>query len=581
MMSGRVGLRTIGLLAVSLVVLPFVLALAGMTITIATKVTVFALLALGFNVLLGYTGLVSFGHAVFFGGGAYVAALTQLHLTPGSIVLPILAALLFGTAMGVILGFLVLRRGGVYFSLLTLAFAAMTFYIVFRWTAVTGGENGLGGLRRPTLLGMDLNDGHAFYILVALIVLLVATLLWRFLDSPVGRVLLAIRENRERTQFLGYEVRHYKMAAFTVSATVSGLAGGLFVFTTYFASADLVSVPFSGEILVMTIIGGMHSFLGPAVGALFYVFFRDLLSAYTNSWQLWFGLLFVGFILFSPGGIAGIGDRVLTLAGLRRGREAAMSGRRVSATQAPLPAFIQPVEQSGTLLEARGISKHFGPFRAVDSVDMALPARGLKVLIGPNGAGKTTLLQSAVRALRTQRGPGHAVRRGCHRPHPRCPAQARHLPLVPDHQSVPAPDRVGKPAPGRTGPAPRPPQPMAFGRVHRGDQRRDAQPGRLRRPGRPGRRHRGRSVLRRPAPAGNRRGPGRRPASAAARRTAGRSGGAGARAGHRADRAHRPRHQRADGRARYRPGLRLRRSHHGDARWPGAGRRHPAGSTRP
>src|SRR4051812_35275571 len=290
-----------------LVVLPFVLVAVGLTLTTATDVVIFAIACMGLNILVGHTGLVSFGHGAFFGLAGYAAALSQRHWFHGEIIIPLLIAIACVATFAFLAGFLILRRRGVYFSLLTLALSALLFAIAFRWTAVTGGENGLGGVVRPTLAGIDLGDPLAYYWLVAVVGFLVVLGLWRFHRSPVGTVLTAIRENEQRARFIGYATGRYKLLAFTLSATVTGLAGVLSVFNHRFASAEPLSVAFSGELLAMVVIGGMRSLLGPALGALFFILFREQLSIWTPDWLFWFGLLFIGFIVFSPDGLVGIG----------------------------------------------------------------------------------------------------------------------------------------------------------------------------------------------------------------------------------------------------------------------------------
>jgi branched-chain amino acid transport system ATP-binding protein len=394
-MSGLSILRhPLAVLAAALVVLPFFTGAVGLPISIASEIALFALVGLGFNLLLGYTGLLSFGHGAFFGLAAYAAALFQIHLAPGSFLLPIAFAVAFAALTGLVIGFLVLRRRGVYFSLLTLAFTAMVFYIVYRWTSFTGGENGLGGIRRPDALGIDLDDQNTFYILIALVVFLVASVIWRVVCSPFGRVLVAIRENEQRALFVGYPVRRYKLIAFVLSTTALGLAGSLSAYLHYFVSADRVHVVFSGEILAMTVIGGMGHFLGPALGALFFILFREILTQYTAAWQFYFGLLFMAFILFSPMGLIGLGERLLAL--FRRYGEdvAAMAARAKPAPNPELPSFLRtsnPPVIGEALLTCQGVGKRFGGLAAVAAVDLEVRARRLQALIGPNGAGKTTL----------------------------------------------------------------------------------------------------------------------------------------------------------------------------------------------
>ena len=374
----------------TLVLLPLMLPAAGLTLTTATDVVIFAIACMGLNILVGHTGLVSFGHGAFFGLAGYAAALSQRHWFPGDIVIPALFAIVFVALFAWLAGFLILRRRGVYFSLLTLALSAMLFTIAFRWTAVTGGESGLGGVVRPVVLGFDLSRPWTYYGLVALIGFAVTILLWRFHRSPVGHVLVAIRENEQRARFIGYPADRYKLFAFTISAAITGLAGVLSVFHHRFASAEPISVAFSGELLAMVVIGGMRSFLGPALGALFFILFREFLSIWTENWLLYFGLLFVGFIVYSPTGLVGVAATALSPFRKRVDEAAAMSGREVSA-DAPLPdALANRKATDGPVLIARELAKSFGGIRAVAGADIVVENRSLHALIGPNGAGKTT-----------------------------------------------------------------------------------------------------------------------------------------------------------------------------------------------
>jgi branched-chain amino acid transport system ATP-binding protein len=381
--------------AVALAALPYFCNAIGFTYGTATEIALFAMVGLGFNLLLGYTGLLSFGHGLFFGFAAYAAALAQIHWFKGGMLLPIAFALVATTLLGVVVGFLVLRRRGVYFSLLTLAFTALGFSIAFRWTDLTGGESGLRGVKRAVLLGVDLDQPLAYYWFCAAIVLAVAFLMWRVARSPFGSVLVAIRENEQRAGFAGYPVRRYKLAAFALSAAVTALGGALFAFLKLFASADPLHPSFSGEILAMSVIGGAGSFLGPPLGAAFYILFREILSAYTASWLFWFGLLFMGFILFSPAGLVGLGARVL--APFRKQAEdlAAMAARVKPDPSAEVPASMMTPTLSPALLApllvAEGVTKKFGDLVAVDDVSITVEHARLQALIGPNGAGKTTL----------------------------------------------------------------------------------------------------------------------------------------------------------------------------------------------
>jgi ABC-type branched-subunit amino acid transport system permease subunit len=382
--------RPLAFAGLALVVLPFALPLLGLSLNTGTMVVTLAIATMGLNLCVGYTGLVSFGHGTWFGIGAYAAGLIQLHWFGGEIWLPLLLSMAVVAVLSTLAGIIILRRRGVYFSLLTLALAALTYTIAFRWSAVTGGEDGLGGLKRGSVGTISLDNALAFYIAVALIGLSVLYLLLRLARSPFGHVLVAIRENQLRATFQGYPVERYKLGVFVISAVVTGLAGALLAFQTYLVSAEAVSVPFSGELLAMVVIGGMRSMLGPALGALFFILFRELFSIWTSNWLLWFGLIFVAFVLYSPGGLVGI------WAGLSKHfwpapEEAAAMSKRKIYEGLPLPGFLMPEGLKGTVLEVNGVSKTFGGIRAVTNASLQIGAGQIHALIWPNGAGKTTL----------------------------------------------------------------------------------------------------------------------------------------------------------------------------------------------
>src|SRR6266566_2265501 len=218
---------TLLIAAIALAVLPFALDVAGLPLRSAIDVVVF-------------------GHGAWFGLGAYAAALSQRYWFPGQIILPFLFAIFFVAAAALLSGALILRRRGVYFSLLTLALTALLFAIGYRWTELTGGESGLGGVTRATVLNLDLESDHVYYWVVAAIGMGVCYLLWRFHRSPAGSVLVAIRENEERARFVGYPTNRYKLIGFVLSATVVAIAGTLSVFNHRFASAEPLAVAFSG-----------------------------------------------------------------------------------------------------------------------------------------------------------------------------------------------------------------------------------------------------------------------------------------------------------------------------------------------
>jgi branched-chain amino acid transport system ATP-binding protein len=376
--------------SLALIVLPSALHVLGLSLNTGIAVVALAIAAMGLNLCVGYTGLVSFGHGTWFGIGAYAAGLIQLHWFGGEIWLPLLLSMAVVAVLSTFVGIVILRRRGVYFSLLTLALAALTYSTAFRWSSVTGGEDGLGGLKRGNIGPLSLDNTLSYYIIVALIGLTVLYILLRLACSPFGHVLMAIRENQLRATFQGYPVERYKLVVFVISAVVTGVAGALIAFQTYLVSAEAVSVPFSGELLAMVVIGGMRSMLGPALGALFFILFRELFSIWTPNWLLWFGLIFVAFVLYSPSGLVGIWAALSRRWWPAPEEEASMSRRRIYEGL-PLPGFLTPEGLKGIVLEVSGVSKNFGGIRAVAGASLQIGAGEIHALIGPNGAGKTTL----------------------------------------------------------------------------------------------------------------------------------------------------------------------------------------------
>jgi ABC-type branched-subunit amino acid transport system ATPase component/ABC-type branched-subunit amino acid transport system permease subunit len=377
----RLRAHPLAVLALLLLVLPFALPAIGLTVGLATEIAIYALYGIAYNLLLGYTGLVSFGPSAYFGTASYVAGLAEIHLVH-SVYPSILLGTAWATLTGAVLGALILRRRGVYFALLTLAFTQLFFEIAFRWTDVTGGENGLQGVTRPGF-GTPL----AFYAFCAAVVLGAVYLLWRIVHSPFGRVLQAIRDNEQRATCLGYDTRRYKLVAFVLSSAFMGLAGSLLTFLIQGVYADNLNWQHAGDPVIMTVLGGMHHFLGPLWGAVVYITLSDLLSSYTEHWWLVFGALLILFVLLSPEGLSGIYARI------RR-------GARWSLTRAELPprpavaaqAVAAPTRTGdrAPVLSVRGLCKRFGALVVADGITLDLRRGELHSMIGPNGAGKTT-----------------------------------------------------------------------------------------------------------------------------------------------------------------------------------------------
>jgi len=287
---------------VILALLPLVL--GRYTISVLTEVYIFAIAALSLNLLLGYTGLVSMGHAAFFGGGAYVAAKVAAEVTP-SVWVVVPAALAAAGLLAAVIGYLSLRTRGVTFLMLTLAFAQMLYALTFRWKDVTGGSDGYSGVPRPTGLGFTV-DATAFYWLALLMLALVYLFMYRLVRSPFGHSLIGIRENEDRLRALGLPVGRYKLAAFIVAGVLAGFAGTLFAYYNGFVSPHEVHWMLSADLLVMIVIGGVRSLIGPVLGSFVLVWLESFVSSYTDRWQTVMGLLFIVFVLAARGGLVGI-----------------------------------------------------------------------------------------------------------------------------------------------------------------------------------------------------------------------------------------------------------------------------------
>jgi branched-chain amino acid transport system permease protein len=266
------------------------------------EILVFGVFAMSLDLLMGYAGMVSFGHAAFFGIGAYVAALalTRAPGAGGALVLPVLAA----AVAALVLGALSIRVSGVYFIMLTLAFSQMLYAYTFQ-VAWLGAEDGIVGVPRATVLGLDLASARTFHLYLVALVALAALFLVRVVRSPFGHVLRGIHENEPRMEAVGYAVARYKLLAFVIAGTVGGLAGALYTQLNGYVSPDAFFWTTSGEALLMVIIGGTGTLGGAMLGAAAFILLRSLVSSYTERWMLILGLTFILFVLFAPGGIVG------------------------------------------------------------------------------------------------------------------------------------------------------------------------------------------------------------------------------------------------------------------------------------
>jgi branched-chain amino acid transport system permease protein len=309
---GRAALFPLPMVVTVLVLLstPLWLSRAGLYQYLALEIMIWMLFALGYNLLLGYTGLPSFGHGAYFGIGAYAFGLLQ-HKLWANLWFDLAGAVVAAAVLGALVALFISHRRGIYYALLTIAFGQVFWFVSIKWHSLTGGEDGLLNIKRlPADFGfvaVNLQSNEAlFYFCLAIFALAVAAL-WRLVHSPLGRVFSAIKQNETRAAFVGYNVWLYKWLAFTISAAVAGLAGGLFAMAQQSAYPNVMSLHNSGFVVMMVLIGGgLVSFWGPVIGAAFFILARDLLGAYTETWLLWYGLVFMALVLFKPEGVAGM-----------------------------------------------------------------------------------------------------------------------------------------------------------------------------------------------------------------------------------------------------------------------------------
>jgi branched-chain amino acid transport system permease protein len=288
---------------------PLWLGAVGLYQYLALEIVIWMLFALAHNLLLGHGGLPSFGHGAYFGIGAYAFGLLQQRADAG-LLAGLLGALLCAALAGAVVAAFISHRRGIYYALLTIAFGQLMWFVAVKWHTVTGGEDGLMKIARAPLqlpgMTLDLSGNTAFFYFVLAMFALVLVLLWRLVHSPFGRVLRAIKQNEMRASFVGYNVWLYKWCAFVISAGLSGLAGSLFAMAQQSAYPNVMSLHNSGFVVMMVLIGGgLVSFWGPVIGALLFILARDLLGAYTETWLLWYGLLFMAVVIYQPDGVAG------------------------------------------------------------------------------------------------------------------------------------------------------------------------------------------------------------------------------------------------------------------------------------
>jgi branched-chain amino acid transport system permease protein len=337
-------LRFLLLTAIGLAVFPFALHLIGGYAGLATQIVIVSVATIGLNVLLGYAGMLSYGQAMFFGGGGYIAAILLIHTMPNhpNLWLAVLGATLATTVLALLVGAVSVRLYGIYFALLTLAFAQMVFFIVEQGKDLTGGDDGLQSFpvallalgpwnldlttALPALaLGPfgNLGDIKLWYVFAAVVLLAVLWFVRALTRSQFGEVLDAIRENEERSVFVGFNAAAYRLAAFAISGALTGLSGSLKALYDGTVAVDSLTIERSGSFVIYAVVGGVQTLFGPVVGTAIIMYLENVLSGVISFWQLIEGLIFVLAIVFLPNGIVG------TILKRRRGARALVDAVRV------------------------------------------------------------------------------------------------------------------------------------------------------------------------------------------------------------------------------------------------------------
>jgi len=407
-----------GLTAIGLIAAPFVLPYLGFAPNTVNRILVWGLFGIGFDILFGYTGLLSFGQSALYGTGGFVAAYLLTRAGFPNVVLALLIGMVAAAIVGYLVGLIALRRTGIYFAMITVAIAEVFYFVEFNPLADwTGGENGLPGVPTPSLpLGfttLHFTSGWSLYPFLAFCFFVGIVIALRVVRSPVGAVFRSIRENPLRAAAVGHSVHAYKLAAFVLAAAYAGFAGGLLGVLQAFMPPEAFTFETSGQLIMQTAIGGRGTLFGPLVGAAVWLSLQDLLQAKLGlgaAWKLVLGLIFVLLVCFLRQGIIG-GARDLVRWVRGKLVPAAPSGfsplarssepRTRARTSAPIPApaAAMPARHGlpngfgGPILQAIGLSKHYGGVLANAGIDFAIDAGEMRGIIGPNGAGKTTFFR--------------------------------------------------------------------------------------------------------------------------------------------------------------------------------------------
>jgi branched-chain amino acid transport system permease protein len=394
------------LIAAGLVAAPFVLPFLGFSPTTVNRILVWGLFGIGFDILFGFTGLLSFGQSAFFGTGGFVAAYLLTILNFPSVTAALFVGMIAAAIVGYFVGLIALRRTGIYFAMITVAIAEVFYFVEFNpLSDYTGGENGLPGVPTPSLsLGfatinfdtdLSLYAYLGFWYFVGMVIAL------RIIRSPVGVILRAIRDNPLRAAAVGHNIHGYKLAAFVVAAAYAGFAGGLLGVLQAFMPPDAFTFATSGQLVMQTAIGGAGTLFGPLVGAAVWLYLSDFFQTTLHlgaTWKLVLGLVFVLLVCFLRRGIVGgVADLLHWVGGMGERREAAETESSAAVASARTPV-VPLVRRDGKatdeiILRAAGLTKRYGGLVANNNIDFSVRRGERRGIIGPNGAGKSTFFK--------------------------------------------------------------------------------------------------------------------------------------------------------------------------------------------
>ena len=413
------------LTAIGLIVTPFILPYLGFAPTTINRILIWGLFGIGFDILFGFTGLLSFGQSAFFGTGGMVAAYLLTQLNFPNVLIALFIGLMVAAVVGFLVGMIALRRTGIYFAMITVAIAEVFFFVEFNpLSAYTGGENGLPGVPTPTLnLGLKIfkfNTDWSLYTFFAFWFFVGIVIALRIVRSPVGAILSAIRDNPLRAAAVGHDIHGYKLTAFVIAAAYAGFAGGLLGVMQGFMPPDAFTFDTSGQLVMQTAIGGAGNLFGPLVGAMVWLYLSDFLQQTLNlgaAWKLILGLVFVLLVCFLRHGlIGGFADLYMLAMQYGAPKESGHKAERHEVPPIPemtaeeekaaevefakvpdAPAMPPPHRKgddfSGPILRATGLTKRYGGLVANSDIDFSVQHGERRGIIGPNGAGKTTFFK--------------------------------------------------------------------------------------------------------------------------------------------------------------------------------------------